>query len=143
MGAPHADRDGSEEPARWELEEGDTGAPLLREPLPALDAVATEVRRLQAVESGLPEYLDKLRADREGLEWEAAYWEWGARFGRRKRVWRSGWDHWSLELSVDEYSRRTLVVGPWVIALWGCRCEDCKAEERDLLAIIDDDGEDS
>lgn len=79
--------------------------------------------------------------DRESLEWQVAYWEWGARFGRRKRIWRSGWDHWGLKWFAggDEYGRHTIVVGPWVIALWSCRCTDCKADEAALLAIVDAD----
>jgi hypothetical protein len=83
----------------------------------------------------------KAAADERHFEWQAAYWEWGARFGRRKRIWRSGWDHWGLKWFAggDEYGRHTIVVGPWVIALWSCRCADCKAEETHLLSIIDAD----
>lgn len=79
---------------------------------------------------GLPEYV-------EGMKWEIAYWEHLARFGRRKRIWRSGWDRWALRLGDDEIGRRTLVIGPWVVALWNCRCGDCKFDERMLLDIVE------
>ena len=69
-------------------------------------------------------------------EWEAAYWQWTARFGR-KRIWRSGWDRWALAIGNDEFGRHTLVVGPFVVALWRCRCEICRADERVLLDIIE------
>jgi hypothetical protein len=81
---------------------------------------------------GLPEHL-------ESLKWELAYWEWCAKYGRRSRIWRSGFDRWAFRvyLGGDEFGRHTLVIGPWVIALWSCRCADCKAEERALQQIID------
>lgn len=136
MSAPHADRDGSE---CWELEDGDTGEALLPPEPVVVEFVGAERQYVHA--TGLPEYLERLKADRESLEWQAAYWEWSARFGRRKRIWRSGWDHWALKWFAggDEYGRHTIVVGPWVIALWSCRCDDCKADEARLLAIVDAD----
>ena len=85
-------------------------------------------------ETGLPEHMAHTK-------WELAYWEWLAKYGRRKRIWRSGFDRWAIKWYTggDEFGRNTLVVGPWVIALWSCRCEECKAEERALQAILDQD----
>ena len=85
---------------------------------------------------GLPEHL-------EHMKWELAYWEWAARYGRRAHIWRSGFDHWAFRAyrGGDEFGRHTLVIGPWVIALWSCRCADCKAEERALQAILNYEGE--
>lgn len=75
----------------------------------------------------------------DGDRWAGAYWQWLAQYGR-KRIWRSGWDRWALALGGDEFRRRTLVVGPFVIALWQCRgCEECREDEARLLAIIDDE----
>jgi len=81
-------------------------------------------------ERGLPEHLAE-------LNWEIAYWQWCAKYGRRKRVWRSGWDRWGIGLYGDEFNRRTLVLGPFVFALWNCRCDDCKAEAVELQAVLD------
>lgn len=75
---------------------------------------------------GLPEYVDSMK-------WELAYWEWMAK--NRKRLWLT--DRWALTLGEDELNRRTLVVGPVVVALWHCRCVDCRADEQVLLDIID------
>jgi hypothetical protein len=183
VSAPHADRDGSE---CWELEDGDTGEPLLpggcvlRVPAPVFDELVAELDRPAQVVEPLAELAEKVAANpartpidtalreweargptsltialladalygarreldsSKSLEWERAYWEWCARFGRRKRIWRSGWDRWAFKWFAggDEFGRHTIVVGPWVIALWSCRCELCKADEAALLAIIDAD----
>jgi len=82
--------------------------------------------------TGLPEYLDSMK-------WEIAYWEWAAKYGRRARIWRSGRNWWALKAyrGGDEFGRHTIVVGPWVVALWSCRCADCKAERIALQAILD------
>lgn len=137
----------------WELEDGDTGEAFLKPsvdavkatreyragvafgvPEDAIDEHATAIAKaaVEAAPTGLPEYLDDMK-------WQLAYWEWLAKFGRRKRIWLSGWDHWALKWYAggDEFGRHTVVVGPWVIALWSCRCDDCKADERALLAVID------
>ena len=150
MSAPHADRDRSE---CWELEDGDTGEPLLVKSAvieevkawanaavdsePSARAAATTAREVELAR-GLPEYVTDLK-------WQLAYWEWLAKYGRRKRFWRSGWDRWGLKWFAggDEFGRHTVVVGPWVIALWSCRCDDCKADEQALLAVIDSDEEES
>ena len=132
---------GAARPAR--RRDDDAGEALLPDMLkPAVDALAAAA----VVTTGLPEYLDaknaeitSLRAERDSAQWGEAYWEWCARFGRRKRVWRSGFDRWTLRFyrGGDEFGRNTLVVGPWVIALWSCRCADCKVDEEKLLAIVD------
>lgn len=143
----------------WELEDGDTGEAIwpveacaMPTPRQFVDEWAehSDAERLEAAEviidavrgaavsreveaaRGLPEYLDDMK-------WQLAYWEWLAKFGRRKRIWRSGWDRWGFKWYAggDEFGRHTVVVGPWVIALWSCRCDDCKADERALLDIID------
>src|SRR5690242_8581773 len=49
-------------------------------------------RQMSEPQQGLPEYLDHLK-------WELAYWEWLAKYGRRSRIWRSGWDHWGLKFN--------------------------------------------
>lgn len=81
---------------------------------------------------GLPEW-------KAETEWSLAYWEWMAKFGR-KRFWWSGWEHWwALAIGDDEFNRRTVVLGPVVVALWQCRCRYCKDEAARLQAIIDAD----
>jgi hypothetical protein len=68
----------------------------------------------------------------DGQDWETAYWEWEAKYGY-KRVWSLP-GNWKIFLGSDETNRRTLVVGPIVIALWHCRCSDCK-EDRARLTL--------
>jgi hypothetical protein len=81
-------------------------------------------------------------AHNESDRWLETYWEYNARFGRRKRVWRSGWDHWGLKFyrGGDEFSRNTIVIGPLVFALWSCRCGECKAEKKRLEEYLDSEG---
>ena len=73
----------------------------------------------------------------DGDAWEMAYWEWLAKYGQ-KRFWWFGWN-WKIFLGSDEMSRRTLVLGPLVIALWRCRCEMCVEEKERLEAILASD----
>lgn len=69
-------------------------------------------------------------------QWAIAYWQHMATTPPG-RVWRQqGWD-WLPHLRDDERRRRTLVWGRWVLALWHCRCTDCRADAAHLEAIID------
>lgn len=72
-------------------------------------------------------------------EWEIAYWEFLAK--NRKRFWLldGSLRHWKIFLGSDEVNRRTLVVGPLVVALWQCRCEFCTSELTTLEAILEQD----
>ena len=58
---------------------------------------------------------------RERATWELAAIE-------RKRVWLSSWPRWTriVFLGSDEFFRRTLCIGPVVIALWRFRDEDTR-----------------
>ena len=58
-------------------------------------------------------------------EWDAYYWHWMALTS--KRLWLTGWN-WRVYLSSDELFRRTLVLGPLVIALW--RTKETREEAR-------------
>lgn len=70
-------------------------------------------------------------------EWEIAYQELLA-VGPRPRVWlsRGGLRSWRVGRGDDEYGRRTLVLGPLVIATHRCRCTDCRARVAHLEAVV-------
>ena len=85
------------------------------------------------------------RCQCHGWEWEAIYWRWTAL--NRRRVWfhtpGETYNRVSpLWVGNDEYHRRTLVIG-WgftgqaVVALWRCRCKECRQELADLDAWLD------
>ena len=58
-------------------------------------------------------------------EWDSHYWHWMALTS--KRFWFNGWD-WRVYLGGDEFFRRTVVIGPLVIALW--RTKETREEAR-------------
>lgn len=70
------------------------------------------------------------------LSWERAYWQHLATRPAPRFWTRAGWS-WLPWLSDDERTRRTLVWGRWVVALWFCRCEDCALNRANLQARID------
>lgn len=69
-------------------------------------------------------------------EWETAYWQHMATTPPA-RVWRQGGWSWLPWLGDDERRRRTLVWGRWVIALWHCRCTDCREDAARLARLLD------
>lgn len=74
-------------------------------------------------------------AQRDAASWQLLAIE-------KRRVWR--YPSWPdvrrvVGLGSDEYQRRTVWVGPLVLALWRCRCEDCRADLARLRADADAD----
>lgn len=59
----------------------------------------------------------------------------------KRRLWVYPKGEWSGRVGIgdDEYQRRTLHFGRFVLALWRCRCSDCKAEIKHLRQIVDTD----
>lgn len=69
-------------------------------------------------------------------EWGEAYWQNLAQ-NKPPRFWWYGWPRWAKPIFIggDERLRKTIVIGPLVIALWYCHCEHCNDERARTLAI--------
>jgi hypothetical protein len=77
------------------------------------------------------EYFEELSA--------SAGWQLSAIEKRRFWVYPRG--SWTGRLGIggDEYQRRTVYIGRLVIALWRCRCEDCKGDLERLRDLASRD----
>lgn len=84
----------------------------------------------------------------DSLSWGESMWRLSAI--EKKRFWVYGPESWRgrlCQFGDDEYQRRTLVlrlpyVGALVVALWRCRCEDCKGDLAGLREFVDAPRED-
>ena len=67
----------------------------------------------------------------DDLRSDVAYWQYMA-ISPRPRLWWHGWTGRAIWMGDDEWRRRTLVLGPLVVALWACRCKECRTLRRTL-----------
>ena len=72
----------------------------------------------------------------DDIRWMCAYWEWLA-VTPPSRVWTMGGWSWMPRVGDDEHSRRTLAWGHWVLALWYCRCPDCRSRREHLDWVLE------
>ena len=75
----------------------------------------------------------------EHFEAQRAAWEWQVAAIDKPRAWLSPGRRWGVGFGDDEYQRRTFYVGPLVVALWRCRCADCRAELARIRELAETD----